>query len=50
MRLFYFVGGPVPGAAEDFLRRLREIGGPLRGWKIYPHATNDGKALHVAEV
>ncbi len=47
MKLFYFVGGPKPGRAEEFFQRLHQIGGSPAGWKIYPHVTNDGKALHV---
>jgi hypothetical protein len=47
MRTYYFVGGPVGGQTDAFLRRLAEVGGPPRGWRIYPHATGDGQALHV---
>lgn len=49
-RLYYFVGGPIPGAAEEFFRRLNAAGGPPAGWSIYPHASHDGNALHVVEV
>jgi hypothetical protein len=49
MRKFYFVGGPKTGQAEEFFRRLSQLGGPPSGWQIYPHAQNDGKALHIAE-
>jgi hypothetical protein len=47
MRTFYFVGGPTPGHAEAFFRRLEAVGGPPSGWCIYPHACGDGKALHI---
>lgn len=47
MKLFYFVGGPKPGRAEEFFQRLHQIGGSPAGWRIYPHSTHDGKALHV---
>jgi hypothetical protein len=50
MSLYYFVGGPVDGKSEEFFRRLAEIGGSPSGWRIYPHAADDGKALHIAEV
>ncbi len=50
MLKFYFVGGPKPGKSEEFFRRLREMGGTPASWRIYPHANNDGKALHIAEV
>jgi hypothetical protein len=49
VRLFYFVGGPVAGRHEAFRRRLAEVGGSPPGWTIYPHATGDGRALHVVE-
>jgi hypothetical protein len=47
MRTFYFVGGPTPGHAEAFFRRLDSAGGPPPGWRIYPHARGDSKALHI---
>ena len=47
MHTFYFVGGPKPGHAADFFRRLDAAGGPPPGWSIYPHARGDGKALHI---
>lgn len=47
MKLFYFVGGPKPGRAEEFLQRLGQIRTPP-GWIIYPHIGNDAKALHIA--
>lgn len=47
MRTFYFVGGPLPGHADEFFRRLDLAGGPPPTWQIYPHASGDGKALHV---
>jgi hypothetical protein len=46
---YYFVGGPLPGKAEEFLRRLNAAGGPPPGWRIYPHASHDGRALHLVE-
>ena len=49
MRHFYFVGGPVEGQEEVFLKRLAELGGPPSGWHVYPHASRDGRALHVVE-
>ncbi len=50
MRLFYFIGGPKAGKAEEFFRRLEQVGGTPASWRIYPHAVNDGRALHIAEV
>ena len=50
MKKFYFVGGPKAGKSEEFFRRLREIGGTPASWRVYPHVSNDGKALHIAEV
>ncbi len=50
MKKFYFVGGPKAGKSEEFFRRLAEIGGTPRTWRIYPHAAHDGKALHIADV
>jgi hypothetical protein len=50
MRTYYFVGGPTPGNAEAFFRRLEAAGGPPAGWQIYPHADGQGKALHTARV
>lgn len=47
MRTFYFVGGPTPGNTDAFFRRLAEAGGPLPGWRIWPHADGGGRALHV---
>jgi hypothetical protein len=47
MRTFYFIGGPKPGQAEEFFRRLAQIGGSPTNWQIYPHIANDGMALHV---
>jgi hypothetical protein len=49
MQKFYFIGGPREGQAEEFFRRLGQVGGSPRGWEIYPHAARDGKALHVVE-
>ena len=47
--LYYFVCGPPPGKAEEFFRRLTAAGGPPSGWRIYPHASHDGQALHIVE-
>jgi hypothetical protein len=47
LRTFYFVGGPTPGHADVFFRRLEAAGGPPSGWRIYPYACGDGKALHI---
>jgi hypothetical protein len=49
MRTYYFVGGPVDGQPDAFHRHLAEVGGPPRGWRIYPHATGDGQALHIVQ-
>ncbi|MCL5421260.1 MAG: hypothetical protein M1461_02130 [Nitrospirae bacterium] len=49
MRKFYFVGGPKQGFFEEFFQRLVQIEGSPAGWKIFPHASNDGKALHIVE-
>jgi hypothetical protein len=46
---FYFVGGPTPGHGDAFFRRLAEVGGLPSGWQIYPHAGDDGRALHIVE-
>jgi hypothetical protein len=50
MKSFYFVGGPKPGMQEKFIQRLEEIGGSPQGWTIFPHVSEDGKALHVVTV
>jgi|BarGraNGADG00212_1021973.scaffolds.fasta_scaffold04250_7 hypothetical protein len=50
MKTFYFVGGPRPGQAGEFLRRLEQIGRPPAGWQICPHVAGDGQALHVVTV
>ena len=50
MKTFYFAGGPKPGMQGKFFRHLEEIGGAPRGWAIYPHVSEDGKALHIANV
>lgn len=39
----------MEGFAEEFFRRLGALGGPPPGWRIYPHAGSDGKALHIIE-
>ena len=49
MKTFYFVGGPIAGHRDAFMRRLSEAGGSPAGWRIYPHASGDGRALHVVE-
>ena len=49
-RTYYFVGGPTEGHEEAFFRRLSEVGGLPPGWQIYPHASGDGRALHVVQV
>ena len=49
MSTYYFVGGPRPGCMDEFLARLRAAGGPPPGWLILPHASGDGRALHVVE-
>jgi hypothetical protein len=47
MNTYYFVGGPLPGMMDDFRRRLAAAGGPPQGWLVLPHASGDGRALHV---
>ncbi len=47
VKKFYFVGGPKQDRLEEFFTRLQTLGGSPSGWEIYPHANNDGKALHV---
>jgi hypothetical protein len=49
MRTFYFVGGPIPGHTDEFFERLAAVGGTPPGWQISPHASGDGKALHIVE-
>ena len=49
MKLFYFVGGPVDGQQDAFFRRLAEVGGSPPGWRLYPHAGQDARALHLVE-
>ncbi|HYU71937.1 MAG TPA: hypothetical protein VEL31_04570 [Ktedonobacteraceae bacterium] len=49
MKKFYFVGGPKTGQAEAFFRRLNQIGGTPSGWRLYPHASSDNKALHLVD-
>lgn len=48
-RTYYFVGGPTEGHEDAFFRRLGEVGGLPPGWQIYPHASGDGRALHVVQ-
>ena len=49
MKTFYFVGGPTPGQETTFFQRLAEVGGAPADWRIYPHASGDGRALHLVE-
>jgi hypothetical protein len=49
MKKFYFVGGPKTGQTEEFFRRLNQIRGTPVGWRLYPHAGNSGKALHLVD-
>ena len=50
MRMYYFIGGPTPGNREVFFRRLEAAGGLPAGWSVYPHISDDDKALHIARV
>lgn len=47
MKTYYFVGGPLPGCLDEFRQRLGAAGGPPPGWLVLPHASGDGRALHV---
>ena len=47
MNMFYFVGGPKAGHEAEFFRRLQQVGGTPAGWRLYPHTSQDGKALHI---
>ena len=47
MNTYYFVGGPLPGRMAEFRRRLDAAGGTPPGWLVFPHASGDGRALHV---
>jgi hypothetical protein len=49
MKSYYFVGGPLSGRMDEFRRRLDDAGGPPPGWLILPHASGDGRALHVVQ-
>jgi hypothetical protein len=49
MRTYYFVGGPLPGKMGEFLGRLDAAGGTPPGWLVLPHASGDGRALHVVQ-
>jgi hypothetical protein len=49
MRTYYFVGGPRAGEEETFFAQLEAVGGAPEGWRIYPHAGSDGRALHLVE-
>jgi hypothetical protein len=46
---YYFVGGPLPGKMDEFRRRLSGAGGTPQGWRVLPHASGDGLALHVVQ-
>ena len=50
MKTFHFTGGPKCGIQEKFFQRLKEIGSVPQGWVIYPHVSEDGKALHIVTV
>ena len=50
MKTFHFTGGPKYGMQEKFFQRLKEIGSVPQGWVIYPHVSEDGKALHIVTV
>ena len=41
------LAGRCPAAPTSLLRRLAHAGGPPPTWQIYPHASGDGKALHL---
>ena len=47
--VLFLVGGPKVGEGDASFRRLREVGGVPPGWSIYPHAGDNGKALHLVE-
>jgi hypothetical protein len=32
---------------DEFRRRLDAAGGPPPGWLVLPHASGDGRALHI---
>jgi len=49
MKTYYFVGGPPPDRMQEFRARLAAAGGPPPGWLLLPHASRDGKALHVVQ-
>lgn len=49
MKTYYFIGRPQPGKRAQFFEKLTEIGGTPPGWKIYPHVSGDGLALHLIE-
>jgi hypothetical protein len=49
MKSFYFVGGPTESNGEAFFRRLADVGGLPAGWRIFPHTSGDGRALHLLE-
>ncbi len=49
MKSYYFVGGPLPGRMQEFRARLAAAGGPPPGWTLMPHASGDGRALHVVQ-
>lgn len=47
MKRYYFVGGPKPDHVDEFFQRLQQLGGSPNGWQVFPHASGDGKALHL---
>jgi hypothetical protein len=49
MPMFSCVAGPVAGRADEFFRRLDQIGGSPAGRQICPHAPDDRKALHLVD-
>jgi hypothetical protein len=47
MSTFYFVGGPKADQLDEFFERLGRVGGTPNSWQIFPHAAEDGRALHI---
>jgi hypothetical protein len=43
------VGGPRAGEEGTFFAQLQSVGGAPAGWRIYPHAGPDARALHLVE-
>jgi len=50
MITFNFTGDPKYGKQEKFFQRLKEISGVPQSWVIYPHVSDDSKALHIVTV